>query len=307
MRGHPAALVGIALFFLSPGVSAQGLALPAPILAAEKGPQMDSPLAALEILRDLDRLREFVRAEEFALIRSHYGDLVAVDKLFAAALELTGNNRHEALLIALFATMNHKDFRIRLAPLRARVWVPLSTEFDDEFQDRLAKLPRHLYLDSPGTRSGDVDKLQHFFGSALLAFALGSPDLAERIGDVVELGEEHFVVDGRFDERDRRANGHGRAFGLSLLTDLSAVPSNFFTVRSLNMGQGRLPPSSSVTGKREAGMDRGHRKPLGRPKTPRQRPRLMTGLNLRENGAWLVPSPEDLHDPLPVLRDTLPR
>jgi hypothetical protein len=115
---------------------------------------------------------------------------------------------------------------IRAPVIGAILWVPLTSEFPDEFSSRVNALPRWLYDDTPP--EGDRDKLQHFFGSALVTLLFESPETAQRIGDFVEWGEEAFILGGVSDERDKRANVNGQRFGMNLLEGLNVRPSVFF-------------------------------------------------------------------------------
>ncbi len=85
--------------------------------------------------------------------------------------------------------------------------------------------PLTIFPDSPPDEFGDKDKLQHFFGSAFLAYLFGSSAPAERVGDFIEWGEDAFVVDGSYDLRDLEANGRGRRFAARLREDREALPS----------------------------------------------------------------------------------
>jgi hypothetical protein len=178
-------------------------------------------------VQDDVRLRAFICSEEFSVIRSRRGDRSAVDALFAEAMRLSWNNVYEALCISLFATMDHRRFGIKVPLLGPLVWVPLTAEFPDEFNRRIAALPRRLYEDSPSDDVGDRDKLQHFFGSAFITYLLESRDAAERIGEFIEWAEDRVIVDGALDERDIRANRQGQEFALRLLEDRHVVPSSF--------------------------------------------------------------------------------
>lgn len=180
-----------------------------------------------KVIGDVCMTRDFVRSEEFAAIRKTGGDLRAVDALYRRALRLSWNNTWEALLIATLASLDHRRVGIRL--LGFVFWFPLTSEFEEEFGARVGRLPARLYPDTPPDQEGDRDKLQHFFGSALLTFMFESPGPAERAGAFVEWGEDLFVVGGVNDERDLRADLQGAAFGSALLVDRAALPSTFLT------------------------------------------------------------------------------
>jgi hypothetical protein len=178
-----------------------------------------------KVIADVCVLRGYVCSDEFAQIRRGYGDLRAVDALYRHALRLSWNNSWEALLLSALASLDHRRVGVRVAGLV--LWFPLTGEFEEEFSDRIAKLPVHLYADTPADSTGDRDKLQHFFGSALLAYMFESPGPAERVAEFVEWGEDLFVVGGANDERDIRADRQGMEFGLSLLTDRASLPSKY--------------------------------------------------------------------------------
>jgi hypothetical protein len=188
-----------------------------------------APFFLPKLVQDGYLLKEYVRSEEFAGVRQRAGDASVVDAFFAKALALSWNNTYEALLISFIATMDHRNFGVRLPIMGPLIWVPLTSEFPEDFDSRVAALPGNLYPDSPGGHGGDRDKLQHFFGSAFLSHVCESAEPAGRMGELIEAGEELFVVDGALDERDRRANEQGQSFGLGLLRDKSLRPSRFLS------------------------------------------------------------------------------
>jgi hypothetical protein len=187
-----------------------------------------SPLIIPKLFQDCARLKDYIRSDEFGRFRTAHGDLRAVDAVFDRAMRLSWNNAYEALCISLFATMDHRNFGIRFPFLGALLWMPLSSEFQEDFDARVSALPKALYPDTPPGLAGDRDKLQHFFGSAFFTYLLESPQAANRIGDFVEEGEEMFVVGGVDDVRDVRSNHQGEKFGLALLNDRNTLPSPFF-------------------------------------------------------------------------------
>ena len=187
-----------------------------------------APFVLPKIIQDGFELKEYIRSEEFASFKKQYGDLNSVDAIFDEAMRLSWNNAYEALLISLVATMDHRRFGVRFPLLGPLLWIPLSSEFEDEFRNRTHALPTRFYKDTPAGVSGDRDKLQHFFGSAFLTYISESRDAAQRIGEFIEWGEEAVIVGGALDERDFRANRQGQEFGLRLLEDKSTLPSPFF-------------------------------------------------------------------------------
>ncbi len=187
-----------------------------------------APFLIPKIVQDGHRLKEYIRSEDFAGERKAHGDLYAVDLLFDTALKASWNNPYEALLITFVAVMDHRTFGVRFPLVGDLLWFPLTSEFREEFAARVAALPSRLYADTPPGRGGDRDKLQHFFGSALLTYLTESPAAAERAGEFVEWGEGQFIVGGVYDERDLRANRQGQRFAMQLLADPAALPSRSF-------------------------------------------------------------------------------
>lgn len=186
-----------------------------------------APFFFPKVLQDEYALKEYICSEEFARFKKMYGDLQAVDAIFNRALHLSWNNAYEALLISFLATMDHRAFGVRLPVVGSLLWFPLTSEFEDEFRERRQSLPSALYPDTPHDATGDRDKLQHFFGSAFLALVTESADAAERLGMFIEWGEDRFIVDGAFDDRDIRAGRQGQRFGLGLMADKGLRPSRF--------------------------------------------------------------------------------
>jgi hypothetical protein len=183
------------------------------------------PFIVPKVFQDAFLLKQYIRSEEFAAFRKRYGDVHAVDAIFHKAMRLSLTNTYEALFISCIATMDHRRFGVNLPVVGPILWFPLTSEFEDEFRDRIRALPSRLYDDTP--RSGDRDKLQHFFGSAFLAIFTESSDAAQRFGDFIEWGEDMFIVDGALDDRDYRANVQGQQFGLRLMSDHRVYPSQF--------------------------------------------------------------------------------
>jgi hypothetical protein len=202
-----------------------------------------SPFVIPKIFQDVHLLREYIRTEEFAAVRGVEGDLCAVDRIFLKSLEITWSNYYESLLICTWAVMDHRNVGIDLPIIGSLFWFPLTSEFPEEFHERVKNLPVRLYPDSPAHAGGDRDKLQHFFGSAFLQILTESTDGAERVGNIVEYGEASFIVGGRHDDRDLRANQQGRSFGEALQMKHRALPSDFLLLvvaSSENAPQTRL-------------------------------------------------------------------
>ncbi|MEE9225298.1 MAG: hypothetical protein V3U68_03785 [Bacteroidota bacterium] len=182
------------------------------------------------LVKDEVQLKRYIRDRRFMEIRRYYGDLVAVDAIYQKAVQLVDYDIHDALLITFFATIDHRRVGVRI-PLLGALFLPLTAESDSLFQGRWANLPSRLYGSGDGGKGRDRDKLQHFFGSAFLTYALRSSESASLAGSFVEWGEDAFIVGGQSDWRDRQANEQGRLFGRSLGDDPTVLPSDFLSRR----------------------------------------------------------------------------
>lgn len=187
-------------------------------------------------VKDTWRLRRYLRSEQFTSVRERVGDLRAIDFIFARALKISHDDASEALFICTLATMEHRKVGIRLPIIKLPIYLPLTSEGDSAFQSRVTHLPSHFYSDSPHGGYGDRDKLQHFFGSAFIAYSFRSRSVANFFGDFVEWGEEEFIIDGASDARDRRANHQGQEFGLALGDHPHVSPSDFIQIQLVLTG-----------------------------------------------------------------------
>lgn len=170
-------------------------------------------------------LKSFLRSCTFMEIRKRYGDRRAVDAIFIQAMKLTGNNTAVSLLFCAISSFDHRIVGLKV-PVFA-LFFPLSNESEEEFNQRVANLPKWIYSDSPYNNAGDRDKLQHFFGSAFIAYLFESRHPAERFSDLIEQGEKAVIVDGVLDDRDILANRQGQEFGIALLMNNHRLPSDF--------------------------------------------------------------------------------
>lgn len=188
-----------------------------------------------EFIRNGIELKSYVGSDRFRELRKQFGDLRAADAMYIRSLRLTEGNTAMALLFCTLAAMDHRVVGINVPVLK--IFLPLSNESFEDFTQRVENIPSHFYADSPSNTVGDRDKLQHFFGSAFVANVFESRDAAERVGYFIEWGEDAFIVDGAYDERDLRANRQGREFGLALITSTNQqehgkwlLPSDFLAV-----------------------------------------------------------------------------
>ncbi len=169
-------------------------------------------------------VKEFIRSRDFEEYRRERGDLSAVNLIYRKALWTAGGDEDEALAICLLATMDHADFGFRIPLIGLVVTIPLTTETREEFLVRRSHLPSRLYADTPP--EGDRDKLQHFFGSAMLAYGSGSRTWTVGFGNLLEVVEGKYVIGGANDPRDRRANGEGARFGKLLMVRRNILPGD---------------------------------------------------------------------------------
>ncbi len=214
---------------------AQAQSPPPPLDYEPSGQPSFSPLRFVRnlllprLVTDEMQLKRYIRDKRFIDVRRFYGDLVAVDAIYQKALQLTDYNIHDALLITLFATMDHQRVGLRI-PVLGTVFLPLTAESDSLFQSRWTSLPSRLFSGEGRSEGNDRDKLQHFFGSALITYVLRSSESAALVGSFVEWGEEAFIVGGQSDRWDRYANQRGRLFGMALEDTPTGLPSEFLRV-----------------------------------------------------------------------------
>jgi hypothetical protein len=182
-----------------------------------------------QLVTDTRRIREYVRDARFGELLRRCGDMRAVDGIFQKALKISEFNIGRALFLSMVGCLEHQNIQVEM-PLVGAVELPLTFEADSLFTARLKNLPRRLYPDTPSNGAGDMDKLQHFFGSAYIAFVSGSPEFARSVGNAVEWGEAKMIVGGADDPRDKRANKQGEAFGHDLLYVKTLLPSDYLSL-----------------------------------------------------------------------------
>ncbi len=169
-------------------------------------------------------MKSYVRSDEFSEFKKQNGDLAAVDEIFNHAYKITRGNTGIALFLCTSATLDHYTLGIRVPVLN--IYIPLTDESKEEFQKRVENLPAQIYLNSPKTKHGDRDKLQHFFGSAFLMYTFESQDVAQSYSEFVEKFEDRYIKDGNYDIYDMKANEDGQRFGLALSKNQKTKPSD---------------------------------------------------------------------------------
>lgn len=181
-------------------------------------------------VREAERIRSYVRDPRFEALRHRDGDLRAADAIYLRSLRIAGYDIAQALFLSLLATLEHRRMPLRL-PVFGVISLPLTFEDEGLFLERIKHLPRSLYPDSPSDGDGDRDKLQHFFGSATLAYATTSPSVARAAGEFIEWGEALMVPGGVDDPRDHRSNMQGEMFGHDLVYVQTMLPSDYLRLR----------------------------------------------------------------------------
>lgn len=180
-----------------------------------------------DIIKETKQIRAYVRDQRFVELVKRCNDIRSMDFIYLKALKICDHNIARALFLSMIACLDHQNVDLKI-PLIGSLGVPLTFEEDSLFKSRFANLPSRLYDDTPP--EGDKDKLQHFFGSAYIAFATESRELARTSGDLIEWGEAKFVVGGVDDPRDRRSNKQGERFGHDLLTVKNLLPSDYLNL-----------------------------------------------------------------------------
>ncbi len=212
---------------------AHSIALP-PLPAWSVARAVRSLVYPAELALMLD-LREVIRALPEREAATREEDLRRLDVLYATAVRAAEGDARMALLALTWATLPYRRFPATVPVLGWTIIVPVSTESEEYFADRLRRLPARLFLSTPA--SGDRDKLPHFFGSALLQLVLNNPDVADALGETVEWLESVFKLEGSRDERDIVANRLGIAFALQLQQQHDVRPSDLFHLYDRHHGQ----------------------------------------------------------------------
>jgi hypothetical protein len=180
-----------------------------------------------DLVKEAREIRAYIRDRRFVELVKRCGDIRVMDFIYLRALSISDHSISRALFLSMIACLDHQNVDLKV-PILGTLGVPLTFEEDSLFKARYGNLPSRLYDDTP--REGDKDKLQHFFGSAYIAYASESRELAKTSGDLIEWGEARFVVGGVDDPRDRRANKQGGRFGHDLLTVKNLLPSDYLNL-----------------------------------------------------------------------------
>lgn len=171
-------------------------------------------------------LRALITAQQPLAPRTRQADLRRLDAIYVHAVYLAEGDIALTLFALAVATLPYHTFPARIPLLGWSVTVPVSTESREDFSRRLANLPGLLLADSPPQL--DRDKLPHFFGSAWLHCTLRDEELTMAAGELIEIGEEVFKLEGFRDERDLVANRLGASFADALMRQRRVLPSDIF-------------------------------------------------------------------------------
>jgi hypothetical protein len=182
-----------------------------------------------QLLSDVQTVRAYIRDERFQKLRKQYDDVCAVDFIFLKALQTTGHDIKRALFVSFLAVLEHRVIHMKI-PFHLTIPILLTFESDSSFIARLRHLPNNIYSDSPRGIARDRDKLQHFFGSAYLAYTLEQPAMVQVIGNLLEWAEPGMVAGGENDPRDKRANLQGEQFGRDISIVNTLLPSDYLTL-----------------------------------------------------------------------------
>lgn len=180
-----------------------------------------------ETILNTYRMRDFISSEYFSNFKHNNGDVKAINEMYNYALWITDYDIAESLFIISLSTLPYKRTPAKIPLLNFDMMFYFSMESDSSFKKRYENLPSHFLSDSPKGSFGDKDKLPHFFGSAYLSYTTDAKFVPEYIGDLIEEGEAFFSLEGFNDERDRRENSRGGEFGLALLHNPIAKPSQY--------------------------------------------------------------------------------
>jgi len=180
----------------------------------------------------VDSISKYIISDRFQDLKNSHSDIELIDSMYLFALRLNQYDIRETLLSLTFATLPFNNVPITTPFIGIKINYPLLSPKQNIFSQKVKKMPKTFFFDSPQTEFGDKDKLAHYFGNAFLAYSLNFLELTSIIGYFVEVFEETFRV-SKIDARDIRANHLGEIFGKQLLKDSKALPSKLFIMYNL--------------------------------------------------------------------------
>jgi len=183
--------------------------------------------------KGVNHISEFLASEYFLELKKNNTDLALVDSVYLRALEFYEKDYEEALLALTFATIPFRKVPLVVPLINARIYYPLISANDSISNLKNENLPGRLFYDTPRDKSGDKDKLAHFFGNAFIGYAENILKLADVFGYFVEAFEEDFKAQSEVDFRDVDVNWYGVLFGEMLEVNKNILPSQIMMIRSL--------------------------------------------------------------------------
>ena len=171
------------------------------------------------------QLRDDILSKDYSLLPSgtKENDRQRFDAIYEDAFFQCKGDVKASMLASLLAVFEHKTIPVNF--FGGRIDIPLSLESSERFDERVKRLPIYLYHDGVA----DGDKSQHFFMSAYLKRVLGSGLLVKALGELVELGEDIFIIGGANDRRDVVANIDGIRFAIVASVDSVSSPSKMLS------------------------------------------------------------------------------
>lgn len=180
----------------------------------------------------VEKISEFVGGENFNLMSDTVSSVRLIDTIFNEAVRICEGDLSETLYSLMFAFLQQKTVTIKIPILSLKINYPLLTPSEMIFDKKNKNIPAYFLFDSKYFRTGDQDKLVHFFGSAYLSFN-GMGFLSLLIGDYIERFEDFFVEDNSYDIRDMQINLLGYYYGRNLKKVSSELPSSFILLHNI--------------------------------------------------------------------------
>lgn len=185
--------------------------------------------------RGVNYLSSFIASEEFNELKKIKNDIELVDIIYDEALEYYNGNISETLSTLTFTTIPYRIVPIKIPLINLVLSYPLVSAESEIYNKKNEQLPRYFYFDSPQTKSGDIDKLAHFFGNAFFSYSIKIFNITESLGILVEMFEETFKVQSKIDERDLITNKLGIMFGKALKENKNVKPSGVILSHTLKL------------------------------------------------------------------------
>ena len=185
--------------------------------------------AQIFIEKDLEEgvtyIVNFIISEKYDSLSQINSDLDLLDTLYLRALHFHYHNIDDALLTLTFATLAFNEMPLHFPFTNFQLGAKLPSGPDGTLHEKIKKIPKQIFIDSPQSNFGDKDKVAHFFGNAFLSNSVTIFNLSKFLSILVELFEDAFKVEGTIDNRDFVANFLGYHFGKHVSIDEKYLPS----------------------------------------------------------------------------------